>query len=117
MYFYDTETMVLDYVITAAFTFLCVGFIGNSITVGFIGVSKQLHTPTYVTIGCLAVADVFASVTRYVQILSESFDFFLKITLKVYIRYLLLYVFIRHFSIWLYLRMYVLCSLQIPCKV
>lgn len=36
VYFYDTETMVLDYVIIAAFTFLCVGFIGNSITVGLL---------------------------------------------------------------------------------
>lgn len=66
------------FVLIAASTLICIGFIGNLITMGFIAVSKQLHTPTYVTIGCLAVADVLASVTRYVLILSKSFDSFFK---------------------------------------
>lgn len=39
----------------------CIGFIGNSNTVCFVAVSKQLHTPTYVTIGCLAVSDLLCS--------------------------------------------------------
>lgn len=60
--------MANTYVVIAASVLVCIGIIGNSITVCFVAVSKRLHTPTYVLIGCLAVSDVLASVTRYVQI-------------------------------------------------
>ncbi|XP_052694066.1 CX3C chemokine receptor 1-like [Crassostrea angulata] len=61
--------MANTYVLIAASILFCIGFIGNSVTVCFIGVSKQLHTPTYVTIGCLAMSDVLVSVTQYVRTL------------------------------------------------
>ncbi|XP_052692362.1 olfactory receptor 2T1-like [Crassostrea angulata] len=60
--------MANTYIVIAASILFCIGLIGNSITVCFVAVSKRLHTPTYVLIGCLAVSDVLASVTRYVQI-------------------------------------------------
>ena len=49
-----------------------IGFIGNFVTVTFIVRSKTLHTPTYVTICCLAVSDGLASVSRYIFILPDS---------------------------------------------
>ncbi|XP_052692361.1 melanocyte-stimulating hormone receptor-like [Crassostrea angulata] len=64
--------MANTYIVIAASILFCIGLIGNSITVCFVAVSKRLHTPTYVLIGCLAVSDVLASVTRYVQIFYES---------------------------------------------
>nr|XP_034320634.1 olfactory receptor 2Z1-like [Crassostrea gigas] len=64
--------MANTYVVIAASVLFCIGLIGNSITVCFVAVSKRLHTPTYVLIGCLAVSDVLASVTRYVQIFEKS---------------------------------------------
>ncbi|XP_052692615.1 melanocyte-stimulating hormone receptor-like, partial [Crassostrea angulata] len=64
--------MANTYIVIAASILFCIGLIGNSITVCFVSVSKRLHTPTYVLIGCLAVSDVLASVTRYVQIFYES---------------------------------------------
>ncbi|XP_052692599.1 olfactory receptor 2M7-like [Crassostrea angulata] len=60
--------MANTYVVIAASVLVCIGLFGNSITVCFVAVSKRLHTPTYVLIGCLAVSDVLASVTRYVKI-------------------------------------------------
>ncbi|XP_052691534.1 olfactory receptor 52B6-like [Crassostrea angulata] len=63
--------MANTYVVIAASILFCIGLIGNSITVCFVAVSKRLHTPTYVLIGCLAVSDVLASVTRYVQIFAK----------------------------------------------
>ncbi|XP_052692368.1 olfactory receptor 51T1-like [Crassostrea angulata] len=65
--------MANTYVVIAASVLFCIGLIGNSITVCFVAVSKRLHTPTYVLIGCLAVSDVLVSVTRYVQIFEKSF--------------------------------------------
>ncbi|XP_052692364.1 olfactory receptor 52B6-like [Crassostrea angulata] len=64
--------MANTYVVIAASVFFCIGLIGNSITVCFVAVSKRLHTPTYVLIGCLAVSDVLASVTRFAQIFVKS---------------------------------------------
>lgn len=64
--------MANTYIVIAASILFCIGLIGNSITVCFVAVSKRLHTPTYVLIGCLAVSDVLASVTRYVQIFNTS---------------------------------------------
>lgn len=46
-----------------------VGVVGNTVTVTFIFGSKTLHTPTYLTICCLAVADELASISRYLHIL------------------------------------------------
>jgi uncharacterized YccA/Bax inhibitor family protein len=42
------------------------GVIGNLITVLIIVFTKRLHSPTYVTIACLAVSDVMASSSRYI---------------------------------------------------
>ncbi|XP_052694949.1 C-C chemokine receptor type 1-like [Crassostrea angulata] len=64
--------MANTYIVIAASILFCIGLIGNSITVCFVAVSKRLHAPTYVLIGCLAVSDVLASVTRYVQIFYKS---------------------------------------------
>ncbi|XP_052691874.1 olfactory receptor 52B6-like [Crassostrea angulata] len=64
--------MANTYVVIAASVLVCIGLIGNSITVCFVAVSKRLHTPTYVLIGCLAVSDVLASVTRYIQVFDNS---------------------------------------------
>ncbi|XP_052694067.1 olfactory receptor 52B6-like [Crassostrea angulata] len=64
--------MANTYVVIAASILFCIGLIGNSITVCFVAGSKRLHTPTYVLIGCLAVSDVFASVTRYIQVFDNS---------------------------------------------
>ncbi|XP_052691530.1 melanocyte-stimulating hormone receptor-like [Crassostrea angulata] len=66
------------HVVIAASILFCIGLIGNSITVCFVAVSKQLHTPTYVTIGCLAVSDVLVSVTQYVRILPGPNEYLLK---------------------------------------
>lgn len=71
------STMPNTYVVIAASTLFCVGFIGNLFTVSFVAVSKRLHTPTYVIIGCLAVCDVLVSVTQYVRIIPGSFEHFL----------------------------------------
>lgn len=49
-----------------------IGFVGNFVTVTFIVKSKTLHTPTYVTICCLAVSDGLASVCRYILLLQDS---------------------------------------------
>lgn len=54
---YCRSEIVNNHVIIAASTLFCIGFIGNSITVCFVAVSKQLHTPTYVDIGYLTVTD------------------------------------------------------------
>ncbi|XP_052695829.1 olfactory receptor 2M7-like [Crassostrea angulata] len=70
--------MVNTYVFIAASVLFCIGFIGNSFTVCFVAVSKQLHTPTYVTIGCLAVTELLVSVTQYVRIIPGLFEYFLK---------------------------------------
>ena len=63
---------------TAAFIlgtiFISVGFVGNFFTVIFIVRSKALHTPTYLTICCLAVADELASISRYFYLLPKSFQ-------------------------------------------
>ncbi|XP_052692624.1 olfactory receptor 52B6-like [Crassostrea angulata] len=64
--------MANTYAVIAASVLFCIGLIGNSITVCFVAVSKRLHTPTYVLIGWLAVSDVLASMTRYVQIFVKS---------------------------------------------
>lgn len=65
--------MANTYIVIAASILFCIGLIGNSITLCFVAVSKRLHTPTYVLIGCLAVSDLLVSVTRYVQIFEKSF--------------------------------------------
>ena len=61
---------------TAVFVFgtivFIIGFVGNFVTVTFIVKSKTLHTPTYVTICCLAVSDGLASVCRYILLLADS---------------------------------------------
>ena len=61
---------------TAIFVFgtilFIIGFVGNFVTVTFIVRSKTLHTPTYVTICCLAVSDGLASVCRYILLLPDS---------------------------------------------
>lgn len=88
--------MAIDYVVIAASAFFCLGFVGNSITVGFIVVSKKLHTPTNVTISCLAASDVLASVTRYVMILPDTLKSFLNENLH---QYVYIYVFISSFGI------------------
>ena len=63
---------------TAAFIFgtilISVGFVGNFFTVIFIVRSKALHTPTYLTICCLAVADELASISRYFYLIPNSFQ-------------------------------------------
>eukprot|EP00105_Crassostrea_gigas_P037616 XP_019921764.1 PREDICTED: CX3C chemokine receptor 1-like [Crassostrea gigas] len=68
--------MANTFVVIAASILFCIGFIGNSFTVCFVIFSKQLHTPTYVMIGCLALSDLLASVTRYVTILPDPFESF-----------------------------------------
>ncbi|XP_052692359.1 P2Y purinoceptor 1-like [Crassostrea angulata] len=68
--------MANTYVVIAASIFFCIGFIGNSFTVCFVIFSKQLHTPTYFMIGCLALSDLLASVTQYVRILPDPFKSF-----------------------------------------
>lgn len=70
------SAMAKTYVVTAASILICIGSIGNSISVCFVAVSKRLHTPTYVTIGCLTVSDVLASVTQYVRILPGLIEYF-----------------------------------------
>ena len=58
---------------TAIFVFgtilFIIGFVGNFVTVTFIVSSKTLHTPTYVTICCLAVSDGLSSVSRFIFLL------------------------------------------------
>lgn len=68
--------MANTYVVIAASVLFFIGFIGNSITVCFVAVSKPLHTPTYVTIGCLAVSDALVSVTQYVRVVPGVFKYF-----------------------------------------
>lgn len=68
--------MAKTYVVTTASILICIGSIGNSISVCFVAVSKRLHTPTYVTIGCLAVSDLLVSVTQYVRTLPDLFEYF-----------------------------------------
>ena len=61
---------------TAIFVFgtilFIIGFVGNFVTVTFIVRSKTLHSPTYVTICCLAVSDGLSSVSRYIRLLPDS---------------------------------------------
>jgi hypothetical protein len=47
----------------------CFGMAGNLITVLVIAAMKSLHSPTYVTIACLAMSDCMASTMRYVRFL------------------------------------------------
>ena len=51
--------------------FISVGFVGNFFTVIFIVRSKALHTPTYLTICCLAVADELSAISRYLYLLPD----------------------------------------------
>lgn len=87
--------MAIDYVVIAASVFFCIGFVGNSITVGFIVVSKKLHTPTYVTISCLAASDVLASVSRYVLILPDPFKSFLNENPQQYVYDIFTFLFLH----------------------
>ena len=67
---------------TAIFVFgtilFIIGFVGNFVTVTFIVRSKTLHSPTYVTICCLAVSDGLSSVSRYIRLLPDSAQSWMK---------------------------------------
>ena len=60
-----------------------IGFVGNFVTVTFIVKSKTLHTPTYVTICCLAVSDGLSSVSRYIFLLPDSVISWVNIYVRV----------------------------------
>lgn len=70
------SAMAKTYVVIAASTLICFRSLGNSITVCVVALSKRLHTPTYVTIGCLPVSHVLVSVTQYVCILPGLIEYF-----------------------------------------
>jgi hypothetical protein len=65
----DQGTRVLFIVSMLLF---CLGLVGNTMTVLIVAI-KRLHSPTYVTIACLAVSDVMAASTRFAALLNYLF--------------------------------------------
>ncbi|XP_062598491.1 melanocortin receptor 4-like [Saccostrea cucullata] len=55
---------------------LIIGLTGNSFTIIFVFVRRNLHTPTYTAIACLGIADLLASCSRFVFHLDNHFYFF-----------------------------------------
>ena len=106
---------------TAVFVFgttvFIIGFVGNFVTVTFIVKSKTLHTPTYVTICCLAVSDGLASVCRYILLLPASAISWVKLNEWMFCLYMTFsFLFLHSASFHLDLDLGILRPLCISCE-
>ena len=59
-YYYNYVEFVAALIITA------LGFLGNAVTVAVISCWKELHTPTFTMIACLAVSDAYSLLQHFV---------------------------------------------------
>ncbi|XP_062590139.1 melanocortin receptor 5-like isoform X2 [Saccostrea cucullata] len=77
----STEFLVT---LIVAILILITGVIGNSFTIMFVIVKRNLHTPTYTVIACFGIADLLASCSRFVLHLDQYFEFLDPMDITVY---------------------------------
>ncbi|XP_056017043.1 melanocyte-stimulating hormone receptor-like [Ostrea edulis] len=99
------------------------GMVGNLITMVVIVVMKRLHSPTYVTIACLALSNCMASSIRYTRFLFYVFQYSFQDYLRLRVLEIFSFLFLHSANFHIVLLSYIryvfivkpLKSLEITC--